>query len=736
MKMLMKTLFFGFHCKIFSIKARSIMNLSYTDIVILGIFVISIFIAGFTNMHKVKNFREFSVGDKNFSLSSLVATLSATYLSGSLFFTTVENTYQRGLYYLFSTSGVYLGIAFSAFYLVPKLTKFLNNISLAESIGQVYGNYVRLIIALSILLSTIGLLAVQFKAFSKIFNYITHIDSIWSLIIPAVILTVYAGLGGIRSVIYTDIIQFIALIIPLALILSLTLKTLFLNEYQDSTNFEFTKTITSETVINVVSLFFFFFLNWSLEPGISHRMFLSNNTQKLKKAILISLVIFVIIRVLLSLLPIMLMNINSNLNSADLFNFMLNEFAHNPGIKGILMVGIIAMSMSTADSWINLASIAFVNDILLPWKFTFFKKYQLLIAKCFSFTLGGFALFFAIQKSSLFSIIQLTSSFYMISAIPVSILTILGFRTHKNNILCAMILGMLFFLLLRDLANRFQLIGDTDSYTIVLSTCFTFVFILFVHYVFRLNGGWSKKDPLTKFIESEKKHRLNDILHFFSKFNFKNEFIKNIPLYPAVYFHLGFYLIIWSIFLAFKAHDNFIMSCIFIMSVILSVLLFAHESIRMRVTQHKFKKYSLIIWNFSLFGLLSLGSSLFFLFGPIDTTSCAIFLVNNLVLFLLTNTRLAYTFTAFSLLAVLTLNFILNQYFILYYQTPAYHYCIEIFLVLIIALVVTFFIKPFYQEIIIKENYKKLLDETERRFDKQYSYIQKLEEQILSKDHK
>ncbi|MBF8246502.1 MAG: sodium:solute symporter family protein [Rickettsia sp.] len=714
------------------------MNLNYIDIFVIGFFGISVLISGFMNVHKVRNFEDFAVGDKNFSLSALVATLTATYFSGSTFFMTIENTYQRGILYLVTTILGYMGIVFTALVLVPKMQTYLKNISLAESIGKFYGNLVRSMIAITILISAIGMLAVQFKAFGKIICYFSQTNSIWALIIPAIILITYSSLGGIKSVIYTDIVQFIAFIIPIGIIASLTIKTAFtLQKIENYTFISFfsngqsIKELTSE----YLGLSIFVFLSWCIEPVTSQRIFLNKDKNFIKKALLVSFMIFVLLRISLSILPITILKINPTLDPKDLIYFVLNEFAYNPGIKGILIIGVVAMTMSTADSWINLASVSLVNDILFPFKIKFFDQNKLIFVKIFSFLLGVSAIFLAIEETNILSIIQKTTAFYVVSTVPVAILTILGFRTYKYNILAAMISGMFFFFIFKYLVDKLHLGGDSNSYTIVISTFFTTIFVLSVHYIFRLKGGWmNKKDPLNKFIESEK--RKEKLANFFNKiknFNFKKELIVNTPSNSVVYLQLGIYLILWDIFLVLKEYQNIIIFFVFTLSVIISILLFFHSSIKMRTTNRFFYKYSLLIWNFTLFCLLSFGNLVFFLFNPMNTTSCTIFLVNNLVLFLFSKEYLAYFVTLLSMIVVFIINCIFSKLSIVTYHTLPYQYAIVVFLVLIIALIVTFFIKPFYRELKI---HKELLDETETRLDRQHEYIRELESHIIAQNKK
>jgi len=67
--------------------------------IFVGFLVINL-IVGLRYGRSVKTIRDYALGGKNFSTATLVATIVATWSSGSLLFIDIENTYNHGLYYL------------------------------------------------------------------------------------------------------------------------------------------------------------------------------------------------------------------------------------------------------------------------------------------------------------------------------------------------------------------------------------------------------------------------------------------------------------------------------------------------------------------------------------------------------------------------------------------------------------------------------------------------------------
>ncbi|KJV69811.1 hypothetical protein [Orientia tsutsugamushi] len=60
-----------------------------------------------------------------------------------------------------------------------------------------------------------------------------------------------------------------------------------------------------------------------------------------------------------------LLSSNQNIEASNLVPYIIDSYAY-PGFKGLVVIGISAMIMSTADSFINSASVIFVNDLCKP----------------------------------------------------------------------------------------------------------------------------------------------------------------------------------------------------------------------------------------------------------------------------------------------------------------------------------------------------------------------------------
>ena len=177
------------------------------DIVIVLIFLILTLAVGLGHGKSVKSIKDYALGGRNFSTGALVATIVATYASGSGFFITLYKTYTDGFKFLFAYNGTGLSLLIISLFLIPRMGEFLGKISIAEAMGDLYGNKVRLITAIAGTIGSAGSLAVQFKVFGSVISYFIGMSPTFAIIISGVIVTIYSAWGGIKAVTFTDILQ-------------------------------------------------------------------------------------------------------------------------------------------------------------------------------------------------------------------------------------------------------------------------------------------------------------------------------------------------------------------------------------------------------------------------------------------------------------------------------------------------------------------------------------------------
>ena len=158
---------------------------------------------------KPTTFLKYAVDNKRLSTVKLLTTILATSFCGEIFMCSIQQCYSYGLPVI--TSWCSAAITLWLINLVwVRMVPFMQHLSIAGSIGSVYGKYPRIIVALLCICSSIAMVTLEINAISFIMSIcISSIDPSVITILAALVLIFYATFGRIRSVTNTDVLQFI-----------------------------------------------------------------------------------------------------------------------------------------------------------------------------------------------------------------------------------------------------------------------------------------------------------------------------------------------------------------------------------------------------------------------------------------------------------------------------------------------------------------------------------------------
>jgi Na+/proline symporter len=156
----------------------------------------------------VKTLREYAVGDKQFSTLVITLTIVATFLSGSAFIYALTIFYEEGFIAILKSTSKGLSLVVLGL-LASRSGEFLNHLSIAESLGSIYGLTIRRIVSFSGIVFNIIIIAMQFKVGGDLVHILLGLSRFWSTLMVSSVVIFYSILGGIRSVTFTDLLQFI-----------------------------------------------------------------------------------------------------------------------------------------------------------------------------------------------------------------------------------------------------------------------------------------------------------------------------------------------------------------------------------------------------------------------------------------------------------------------------------------------------------------------------------------------
>jgi SSS family transporter len=357
-------------------------------------FLILILTSVLLSQTKIKTSRDYFTGGNSMPMLAVAISVLATSQSAATFLGGPESSYKGDLTFLGFYLSALLAVLFVAKVLVPKFYE-VKAITVYEYLEYRYGEsskrYAGMMFLVGRLFASgarlyIGALAISMILFSDI--AVTHMAiSIAILMLGAL---GYTYFGGVKSVIFSDIIQAvtyigagIAVLIYLYSSLnsdfSTIITTLNDNNKLNLVNFSFTGSF------NIWTLFVgYFLLNiaaYGLDQDMTQRVLTCKNKKEGERSLIYSIIftvpvvmIFLAIGLLLYLFyqhpelsGIKSASVDQNVDGQSVTIFMLYILNEMPeGLRGLVTVGAVAAALSSSNSVLSAMSSVAVEDIYRP----------------------------------------------------------------------------------------------------------------------------------------------------------------------------------------------------------------------------------------------------------------------------------------------------------------------------------------------------------------------------------
>ena len=324
------------------------------------IYFIVIFLIGIYN-RKNTNRDEYLYLSRKLTLPSFIATIVTTWYGGIL--EIGRHSYLHGIatWFIFGFF-YYISAILFALYIGPKLHE--NNIeSIPEYFKKKYGVIPEKLS--SIVLILLSSPAPYLMILSTLLMHVLDISLNTALIFGIIFSITYIYSGGFKSIIKTDIIQFIFMYLGFFSILIYLIYNFGGIKYLVNNVPDKNLTITGGLPIGYI-------LSWSLismitfiDPSIFQRTFSSKNIKTLQKGFFISIgfwFIFDILTISVGLYASAIID-TSTLNGMNPYLYLAEN--HLPFIlKNIFYIGLLSIVMSTIDSFFFVSSMTISNDLM------------------------------------------------------------------------------------------------------------------------------------------------------------------------------------------------------------------------------------------------------------------------------------------------------------------------------------------------------------------------------------
>ena len=334
--------------------------LHYLDWIAIAGYVLLLLWLGFYKSSKKEDDRDFILAGRKLSLPGFVATLVATWYGGIL--GVGENTYNYGIqtWFIFALPYYVFGLIFAIF-LAPKIRE-LPHRSIPDHFKHHFGHSAGIVSAMMILILTSP--APYILSIGILLRHTIGWSLQSAILISTGLSLVYIWYGGFRSVVRTDILQFVFMFTGFILLLVFAWG---LSDAPTSLRSALPERYFFPTGGNSIQyiLVWFFIAMWTfIDPGFYQRTAAASSPRIAKKGILISIFFWFIFDILTVTTGLYAVALFPNQEAAMAYPVLASRILP-PFVYGIFLVGLFSTIMSTIDSNGLISAITFGRDILL-----------------------------------------------------------------------------------------------------------------------------------------------------------------------------------------------------------------------------------------------------------------------------------------------------------------------------------------------------------------------------------
>ena len=341
-------------------------------------FLVATLIVGIVSGLKIKTVRDYTVGEKgSFPTSVIAITLIATMIGGNATIGFVSEFFKHGYIQFLVMIGYTIGLLLLAKFVASKFDqRFDGMLSSADIMRKFYGIRAEQFTGLIGALFGVFVLGAQMTALAVICRDFLHIEYTTSVIVTGGILLVYASFGGIRSVAITDIIQFLILAVGIPLIANLCFQEVGdVNSLISSLPEAHTQIIHHEHFTEYIVYFLFGILPFRiLWPPLIQRYLMAENAKQISKVTYIYAFLTASILLMAAYIAFSALQLFPTITPNAIISHTIEELLPI-GLRGIAMAGMIAVIMSTADSFLNTSGILLTLNTFLHATFQIIKNY-------------------------------------------------------------------------------------------------------------------------------------------------------------------------------------------------------------------------------------------------------------------------------------------------------------------------------------------------------------------------
>ncbi|MGD2176448.1 MAG: sodium:solute symporter family protein [Anaerolineae bacterium] len=365
---------------------------------------------------------------------AMVATIVSTFYGASSILGGVSLAYAVGLGAIWFMIPFYLGCVAVALLLqaIARSEKY----TLPDFLGGFYGE--KFAVASSILLATLCLIPEEIIAGGKILSAFAPLSLEVGMGLMTFVLVVPVVIGGMKADVTTDVVQFILMILMLALLIPFALRPQPVTDLPVGHLDPFASLSVQEMAVFFVALFF---LPITSAP-LYQRLFVSQSEAEARRAMLYSVAIWVLIDAIIVLGGLTAARTLPGLDDPDVALIELGQTLPLVG-RTVFFVGLLAVIMSTVNSFLQSGASSLAYDVWRHLGPSAGEKGLLALSRLFVVALGLLSLALALWLRAVVPALLFTLSMWTAGILIPTLAVLLRRKLSQRVALCTLLGGTL-----------------------------------------------------------------------------------------------------------------------------------------------------------------------------------------------------------------------------------------------------------------------------------------------------
>ncbi|QEM80652.2 sodium:solute symporter family protein [Halomonas binhaiensis] len=412
------------------------------DLLGLVTYFIILVLVGYRSAKRVSGSADFAVAGNRIIWPVLFATLAASFLGGGASMGQAGKAFSEGYAFMFAASAFPIATMISGIWIAPRLKRYANAHTVGDIMAHHFGPTARLATGVFSVVFCIGILGAQALAVGTVFHAIVGIDTATGIIIGMGVVLLYSTIGGMWAVIQTDVIQFLMLAVFLPLTMMIGVHQVggaeALVAALPETHFSI---MGNYSVSAFASIFLAFLLGETLVPPYTQRALSAPDARHARIGYTVAGgfgLVFYFISATIGLVAVL----QYPGIVPDFAVPTLIRDALPVGLTGLVLASLLAVVMSTADSYLNSAAVSFVSDIYKPFiNPNVSDRRKLWIERVVNLLIGIGAVIFALYATSIVDALLLSYTLWAPTIlVPFVLAVMLDLRCSRSAV-AAMLAG-------------------------------------------------------------------------------------------------------------------------------------------------------------------------------------------------------------------------------------------------------------------------------------------------------